>query len=168
MTIAFFILITASIVAYSLAPLLRPAESWLAAVEPGTVKKALEAEKTSYLRAMKDIEFEHASNKINDQDYAELRNHYGAKAAKVIRDLEQMGDDDPVPSSVKVEKPIPAEGRRKILELSITEVREKMDRLEQDWDTCTIDDDEYIARHDEYTLELESILKNLDKEKAQG
>ncbi|MCF6187156.1 MAG: hypothetical protein L3J49_06725 [Desulfobulbaceae bacterium] len=168
MTIAFFILITASIVAYSLAPLLRREERWLAAVESGTTRKALEAEKTSYLRAMKDIEFEHASNKINDQDYAELRKHYGAKAAKIIRDLEQLGDTEPVPPPVKVEKSLPAEGQRQLVELGIAEVREKMDRLEQDWDTCTIDDDEYIRLHDEYTLELETILEKLDKEKVQG
>lgn len=163
MTIAFFILITASIVAYSLAPLLRREERWLAAVEPGTTRKALEAEKTSYLRAMRDIEFEHASNKINDQDYADLRKHYGTKAAKIIRDIEQLGDTEPVTPPVKIEKSLPAEGRRRSVELSITEVREKMARLEQDWDTCIIDDDEYIRLHDEYTLELEGILKKLEK-----
>lgn len=168
MTITFFILITASIAAYSLAPLLRPAEPWLAGVEPGTVRKALEAEKASYLRAMKDIEFEHASSKINDQDYAELRNHYGAKAAKTIRDLERLGDAKPVAEPVAVEKSLPAEKEKKTLELSIAEVREKMDRLEQDWDTCRIDDEEYIARHDAYTLELESILKKLENENVRG
>jgi len=169
MTIAFFILITASIVAYSLAPLLRREERWLAAVEPGTTRNALEAEKMSYLRAMKDIEFEHASNKINDQDYADLRKHYGVKAAKIIRDLEQLGDAEPVPSPVKIERSLPAEeGQGRSVELSIAEIREKMDRLELDWDTCTIDDDEYIRLHDEYTLELETILKKLDKEKVQG
>ena len=168
MTIALFIFISACLAAFSLAPLLRPAEPWLAAVEPGTVKKALEAEKASCLRAMKDIEFEHASNKINDQDYADLRKHYGAKAAKVIRDLEQLGDAEPTTSPVKVEKSLPAEGQRRSVELSIADIREKMDRLEKNWDICTIDDDEYVRLHDAYTLELESILKKSDQEKGQG
>ncbi len=172
MTIAFFILITASIAAYSLAPLLRRQQRWLVAVEAGTTRKALEAEKTSYLRAMKDIEFEHASNKINDQDYADLRNHYGAKAAKVIRDLEELGDTDSVPPPVTVKQSLPAEEQRPSVgpsvELTIAEIREKMDRLEHDWDVCTIDDDEYVRLHDEYTLELENILKKSEQEHVQG
>ncbi len=168
MTIAFFILISASIAAYSLAPLLRRQQRWLAVVEPGTTRKALEAEKMSYLRAMKDIEFEHASNKINDQDYADLRNHYGAKAAKIIRDLEELGDADPVPPSVTVKQSLPAEEQGPSVELTIAEIREKMDRLEHDWDVCTIDDDEYVRLHDEYTRELENILKKSDKEHVQG
>ncbi len=161
MTIAFFIIITVLISAYSLAPLLRPEERWLAAVERGAARRALEAEKESYLRAMKDIEFEHASNKINDQDYADLRKHYGAKAAKTIREIEQLADDDLIEMEAETEEKRQKGGKE--LALRIAAVKEEINTLENSWKEGEIDDDQYFIRYDEYTAELEGLSNELDK-----
>jgi hypothetical protein len=160
MTIAFFISITALITAYSLAPFLRPQERWLAAVERGEARRALEAEKESYLRAIKDIEFEHASNKINDRDYADLRKHYGAKAAKTISDIEQLADEEMmVPEKESEQKR--QEGRGE-LESEISTVKEELNTLESGWKEGEVDDDQYFIQYDEYTEELKRLLKELE------
>lgn len=162
MSVAFFILITACVVAYSLSPLLRPEEQWLTGVDAGARRRALEAEKQSYLRAMKDVEFEHASNKINDEDYAGLRRHYGAKAAKTIRALEQLGRKDDTAMAVEREvpkvKPATAKEAEANHEYGMMQIKEEMEILEQEWDRGAIDDDEYVTRYDNYTEDLEGLL----------
>lgn len=165
MNMAFFILVTGLVTFFALAPLLRAKESWLGTTDLGEARRALEAEKQSYLRAMKDIEFEHASSKINDQDYQELRRYYGAGAARTIQRLEELEDataESPVALEKKVEKQKQLPGDQwQNLVLEITVLREKIDVLENDWDIGEINDDEYRARHDAYNQELESLLKKL-------
>ncbi len=161
MIIAFFIVLTLLIAAYSFSPLLRPQERWLNVVEHGATRRALEAEKESYLRAIKDIEFEHASNKINDRDYAELRKHYGAKAAKVIHDLEQLPEEElpPEPETDGVsteQKPLKD---RNDIESQITVIKEKIKTLENNWEIGEVNDDHYFIQYDEYTKELSGLIR---------
>lgn len=163
MSMAFFILVTALVTFFGLTPLLRVKESWLSTTDAGEERRALEAEKESYLRAMKDIEFEHASSKINDQDYQELRRYYGAGAARTIQSLEDLEDataESPAGLEEKVEKQKRlTDDQWQKLVFEITVLREKIDALENDWDIGEISDDEYTARHDAYNEELESLLK---------
>ncbi len=162
MSVAFFILITACVVAYSLSPLLRPEEQWITGVDTGARRRALEAEKKSSLRAMKDVEFEHASNKINDEDYASLRRHYGARAAKSIRALELLAKKDATVVTVENElnrgKSAAAKKTDTTHDYEIMQVKEEMEILEQEWDRGAIDDDEYVTRYDNYTEDLEGLL----------
>jgi hypothetical protein len=173
MIIAFFILTTLLIAAYSFAPLMHPRERWLNVVEHGATRQALEAEKESYLRAIKDIEFEHASNKINDQDYAELRKHYAAKAAKVIHDLEQLPEEElsPAPEPDIAPAAKKPQKNKNDIESQIAVIKEKISVLENDWEIGEINDDHYFIQYDEYTKELsrlvrerkELLLEDLDK-----
>lgn len=169
MSVAFFILITACVVAFSLSPLLRHEEQWLTGLDTGARRRGLEADKQSYLRAMKDVEFEHASNKINDEDYAKLRRHYGAKAAKTIRALEKLGKTDEVAvavdKDVSNDKPAAARKTAPNRDYEIMQVKEEMETLEQEWDRGAIDDDEYVTRYDRYTEDLEALLA---KKKDEG
>lgn len=166
MTGAFFWMIVTGIAAYAMAPLLGPKESWHEGISNGRARRDLVAEKESYLRAMKDIEFEHASSKINDADYEELRLHYGAKAAKAMRALEQLPVVEPQGAPQKLVSLQRAEDLILALATEIAALKDEMDRLELEWDNGHIDDDSYLVRHDEYTLTLEGLLVKL--ERAQG
>jgi hypothetical protein len=90
MTTAFFVLVALLAGAYTVVPLLGPKEAWQKTGGEDQVRQSLLQEKESYLRAIKDIEFEHASRKINDRDYETLREDYGRKVADSIRQLEEI------------------------------------------------------------------------------
>ncbi len=81
------------ILVYVLAPFMKPRKAWLeTASEEDASVALLTAKKDSYLIAIKDIDFEYTSKKINDEDYKELRNHYSLKAAEIMKKLEKMQD----------------------------------------------------------------------------
>ena len=81
------------VLAYILAPFMKPAKAWVSTSSEADASIAsLRAKKDSYLKAIKDIDFEYASNKVNDEDYSELKNYYSLKAAEIIRELEKMQD----------------------------------------------------------------------------
>ena len=62
---------------YTLFPLMAQRVAWLDEADAGREQyRGLEAEKRVYLKALKDIDFERASDKINVQDYEDLRAHY--------------------------------------------------------------------------------------------
>lgn len=70
----------------------------LDAVPTGT-SSLLTEEKTRALRALKDLEAEHAIGKIDDADYAALDAEYRARAKEVIREI----DDELAPYREKAE-----------------------------------------------------------------
>jgi hypothetical protein len=158
MTLAIFIIITVLITTYSLAPLWHPKGRWLVDDVHGEDRRALEAEKESYLWAMKDIEFEHASNKINNQDYARLKKHYGAKAAKTISDIEKLVTPKMLAFEVNPGEKIEQDGKRE-LELGALSVIEKIDMLESAWRKGAVNSEQYFIQHDEYKIELKKLLK---------
>lgn len=51
--------------------------------------EALEEEKRQVLLALKEIEFDHAMNKIDDRDYEELKKRYEALALKVLKAIDE-------------------------------------------------------------------------------
>lgn len=81
------------ILAYILVPFMKPGQAWLrTSSEEDESIASLKAKKDSFLRAIKDIDFEYASKKINEEDYRDLKNHYSLKAAEMIKKLEKMQD----------------------------------------------------------------------------
>ena len=94
MTTAFFVLAAILAGAYTIAPLLRPKEAWQTSGSENQERQSVLQEKESYLRAIKDIEFEHASRKINDSDYKTLREDYGRKVAESLRRLEKIDGEE--------------------------------------------------------------------------
>ncbi len=85
---AIFFIIASVTLVYALLPLMGSRQVWQEAPDTRDEQiKSLETEKASFLKALKDIEFEFASNKINNDDYEKLRNHYRLKLAEVMKDL---------------------------------------------------------------------------------
>lgn len=80
---------------YVLTPLLGRRVGWVDAEDPDDERmRELELQKKINLKALKDIEFELASGKINDEDYQELREHYSRKVSRImglIEDLTEKG-----------------------------------------------------------------------------
>ena len=69
MVMAFSAVIFLAALFYTLSPLRSGRAAWLERENPADERmSALEAEKKIYLKALKDIEFEHATGKINDGD----------------------------------------------------------------------------------------------------
>ncbi len=85
-----FAIISLAVALFCLAPLRRPQQRWLADTDPGASRRRLEAEKESFLRAIKDVEFEHASGKINAQDYEQLKRFYTMRAAATMAELDRL------------------------------------------------------------------------------
>jgi len=85
---AVFFIIASIAMVYALMPLMGGRQVWQEAPDVKDERiKSLEMEKASFLKALKDIEFELASNKINTDDYDKLRNHYRLKVAEVMKEL---------------------------------------------------------------------------------
>ena len=78
-----------------LTPLFGERVAWIGYAEDDDQgRKDLEMQKNINLRALKDIQFERASGKINREDYLDLRNHYQRKAAQALNELEELDRED--------------------------------------------------------------------------
>jgi hypothetical protein len=72
----------------TLLPFLRGQEQFAVPVVGGRTRVALEREKTLVLRAIKDLEFDHAMRKVSDQDFAEMAARLRARATGLLRQLD--------------------------------------------------------------------------------
>ncbi len=90
MTLAFVIVGLAALF-YTLEPLMQERFAWVEEEsELEEEMRALEAEKKIYLKALKDIDFERASEKINSDDFEDLKTHYRTKVAHLMEYIEEL------------------------------------------------------------------------------
>ena len=71
----------------TLAPLIREREGAVPIVA-GRARAAVEREKTLALRAIKELEFDHAMGKVSEQDFAEMGLRLRTRAAGLLRQLD--------------------------------------------------------------------------------
>jgi hypothetical protein len=57
----------------------------------GRRRKQLEREKQALLKALKELEFDHQMGKVSDKDFAEIGQQYRARAIRVMRQLDEGG-----------------------------------------------------------------------------
>jgi hypothetical protein len=90
LTFTVILAVAASI--YILFPLfVPPSERLLAvAVLGDDAVSAMKTDKELYLKAIKDIDFEYASNKINEEDYNKLKMMYNKKAIEAMEKIEEL------------------------------------------------------------------------------
>ena len=82
------------VLGYILTPLFQEKMAWVGEVNDIDQRwNALQREKKIYLRALKDVEFEHASDKMNQADYDDLRSHYQQKFSEVIAEMDDLEDE---------------------------------------------------------------------------
>ncbi len=80
---------------YVVNPLLGRRVSWVDAEEPDDERmRELELAKKINLKALKDIEFELASSKINDEDFQELKEHYSRKVSRIMGLIEDLAGEE--------------------------------------------------------------------------
>ena len=144
---------------YVLTPLLGRRVNWIDAEHPDDERmRELELTKRINLKALKDIEFELASGKINDEDYLELRDHYLRKVSNVIGLIEDF--------TGKEEGTVEAHhgGRGKGDPEENEGSDEKEERLEED----ELDEDEGELDEDEDEIDEEEDDGEDDEEILQG
>lgn len=95
MELPILIFLVAGMLVYSFCPLFEP---WRPLTGTGGNDRrriaALEMEKTGFLKAIKDVEFERATGKLSDADYEDLRTFYTRKAAEAMTTLETLRAED--------------------------------------------------------------------------
>lgn len=64
---------------------------------PITARQRLEREKALVLRSLKELEFDKAMGKVNDEDFSDISQRLRARAITLMQDIERAGED-PVPS----------------------------------------------------------------------
>ena len=76
---------------YTLLPMMEKKEAWIRPTDAvADQRESLVRDKTIYLKALQDIDFEHASSKINADDYNELKSHYRQKVSSIIEAIEDL------------------------------------------------------------------------------
>ena len=168
----FFSAVAVMSCAYTILPLLRQRQAWLVAEEADRRHQALEEEKRSFLRAIRDIDFEHAAGKIDDRDHAELRDHYVSETARVIGEIDDLGSkaDGWISHTVSADEQSrlsagtggPENGAG-AAPSRIAELREELEQLEIAWEMGEIRNDAYFARRDACRAELDSLADNLQQ-----
>jgi hypothetical protein len=64
------------------------------AVRAPARRDALEAERQDIVRAIRELDFDHRTRKINDEDYKQLREGYIQRGAAVLRELSMTNERD--------------------------------------------------------------------------
>ncbi len=57
---------------------------------PPDAREQLDESKRAALRALRELEFEHASGHVSDADYADLRARYESEAAAILSELDRL------------------------------------------------------------------------------
>jgi zinc-ribbon domain len=60
------------------------------AVQPPSPLEALERERAAAVRAIRELDFDHRTHKINDDDYKQLRETQVTRGAQILRELEAL------------------------------------------------------------------------------
>jgi tetratricopeptide (TPR) repeat protein len=82
---------------------------------PPDAREQLDESKRAALRALRELEFEHASGHVGDADYADLRARYESEAAAILSELDRLEPARPAEAPTptpSVEATIPRRGWR--------------------------------------------------------
>jgi cytochrome c-type biogenesis protein CcmH/NrfG len=97
--------------AFAVWPLLRRGGPGALLPLPIDAREQLAEDKRAALRALRELEFEHAAGHLSDADHAELRARHEAEAARILAELDRLGPA-PVTPTPDVPPGVPAPGRR--------------------------------------------------------
>jgi hypothetical protein len=92
------IVIGAPALAFVLWPLLRRDGRARLLPLSADAREQLVEDKRAALRALRELEFEHAAGHVSDADYADLRARYEAETALVLAELDRLGPAPEAPA----------------------------------------------------------------------
>ena len=153
-----FGVISVGILYYVLTPLLGRKVSWVDPEDPDDERmRELELTKKINLKALKDIEFELASGKVNDEDYLDLKDHYSRKVSRIMSLIEDLAEEGTVEvhhgerGKKNPEGDEGSEENENELDGDEDELDEDEDELDEDeeWDEDEDDEDEEDGDDDE-------------------
>jgi cytochrome c-type biogenesis protein CcmH/NrfG len=88
--------------AFTVWPLLRRGSAGGALLPlPADPRERLAEDKRAALRALRELDFEHAAGHVSDADYADLRARYEAETAAILSELDRLGAAPPAPAAPK-------------------------------------------------------------------
>ncbi len=93
METAIIILLCFISAAFAASPFISGKREWITSGKDKRLDKR-EAEKESYLQAIKDVEFEFAEGKLTESDYHETRDFYKEKAIQTMKAIDALKSDD--------------------------------------------------------------------------
>ncbi len=64
------------------------------AVKPMSQRDALQQERQDIVRAIREMDFDHRTNKINDEEYKRVRGEHVQRGAAVLRELSALDEAD--------------------------------------------------------------------------
>lgn len=64
------------------------------AVKPLSRRESLQLERQEIVRAIRELDFDHRTSKINDEDYKRVREEYVQRGALVLRELNELKEVD--------------------------------------------------------------------------
>ncbi len=95
MEIVIILVVSALLLAYTLRPMFRPAALLSQRVDLHQVRiDVLQQEKKHNLKAIKDIDFDLATDKISADDHEELRTLYSLKVAEAIEAEKRLREEE--------------------------------------------------------------------------
>jgi tetratricopeptide (TPR) repeat protein len=77
--------------AFAVWPLVRRAGRGTVLPLPADAREQLAEDRRAALRALRELEFEHAAGHVSDSDYADLRARYEADTAAILAELDRLG-----------------------------------------------------------------------------
>jgi ABC-type transporter lipoprotein component MlaA len=60
------------------------------AIQPPSLREKLEAERVNVIRTIRELDFDHKTGKMNDDDYKALRESWVKRGAEILRELDQQ------------------------------------------------------------------------------
>jgi hypothetical protein len=79
-------------------PLLEP---YRPAVEPPNHRQSLEAEREATVRAIRELDLDYRTRKLNEEDYKSLRDVQVQRGAAVLRELDQLTTQDEIGAQIE-------------------------------------------------------------------
>jgi hypothetical protein len=64
------------------------------AIKPMSRRESLQHERQDIIRAIREVDFDHRTGKINDEDYKRVREDYVQRGAAVLRELNTLEEAD--------------------------------------------------------------------------
>jgi len=86
------------IIALVISPLLEPRRP---AVEPPNLRESLQAEREGVIRAIRELDLDFRTRKLNDDDYKTLREAQVQRGAAVLRELDQLEASDDIDAQIE-------------------------------------------------------------------
>jgi rRNA maturation endonuclease Nob1 len=71
------------------------------AIMPPTPREALELERESTLRAIREIDLDYRTHKLNEEDYKALRMQQVAHGAQVLRELDDLKGEQDIDTEIE-------------------------------------------------------------------